>query len=55
MREYKAAEQNISFKASCIERAPPIWYRGLRPLSWLPLPSEAPSIWVDRPNTGDDM
>ena len=35
--------QNISFKANCIERGPPIWYSGLR------TPSEFASVAVACP------
>src|SRR5215472_8686780 len=42
--------QNWSLRASWIERGPPIWYNGLRPPLWPPLPRELFSIIVACPN-----
>lgn len=38
-----------------MERGPPIWYSGLRPPLWPPLPSQLLSIYVDWPKSGEVM
>src|SRR5208337_5582413 len=45
--------QNCNFSASCTERGPPIWYSGLRPPLWPPLPSQLFSVYVECPNRSE--
>src|SRR6516225_11452745 len=49
---YKSAKgvQNASFRASWIERGPPIWYSGLKPPFAPPEPRLLASVSVEWPN-----